>query len=32
MKPIEHLLSRWEALPVQVPFLEEERHLVIIRP
>jgi 16S rRNA (guanine527-N7)-methyltransferase len=22
----------WEALPVPVPFLEEERHLVVIRP
>jgi hypothetical protein len=22
----------WEALPLQVPFLDEERHLVIIRP
>ncbi len=31
MAPIEHLVSGWEALPVQVPFLNEERHLVIIR-
>ncbi|MDR2068286.1 MAG: 16S rRNA (guanine(527)-N(7))-methyltransferase RsmG [Spirochaetaceae bacterium] len=24
--------ASWEALPVPVPFLEEERHLVVIRP
>lgn len=32
MAPIESLITDWEALPVQVPFLNEERHLVIIKP
>jgi 16S rRNA (guanine527-N7)-methyltransferase len=25
------IAGRWEAVPLEVPFLEEERHLVIIR-
>jgi 16S rRNA (guanine527-N7)-methyltransferase len=32
MAPIESLIGSWEAIPVQVPFLNEERHLVVIRP
>jgi 16S rRNA (guanine527-N7)-methyltransferase len=32
MAPIESIVTAWEALPVQVPFLNEERHLVIIEP
>lgn len=32
MAPIGTLISNWEALPVQVPFLNEERHLVLIEP
>ena len=32
MAPVEKLCGSWEALPCPVPFLEEERHLVIIRP
>jgi len=32
MAPIETLIGTWEAIPVQVPFLNEERHLVLIRP
>lgn len=31
MRAVEYLTAGWEAMPVQVPFLEEERHLVIIR-
>lgn len=32
MAPIESLIGSWESIPVQVPFLNEERHLVVIRP
>lgn len=32
MAPIESLIGSWEAIPVHVPFLNEERHLVVIRP
>ncbi|MDR2485388.1 MAG: 16S rRNA (guanine(527)-N(7))-methyltransferase RsmG [Treponema sp.] len=31
MRAVEYLTAGWEAMPLQVPFLEEERHLVIIR-
>ena len=31
MAPLENPRIRWEALPCAVPFLEEERHLLIIR-
>jgi 16S rRNA (guanine527-N7)-methyltransferase len=31
MDAIRNLVPSWEALPLKVPFLEEERHLVIIR-
>ncbi|MDR2534582.1 MAG: 16S rRNA (guanine(527)-N(7))-methyltransferase RsmG [Treponema sp.] len=30
MGNIEHLLGTWEAVPVKPPFLEEERHLVVM--
>ncbi|MFP3090869.1 16S rRNA (guanine(527)-N(7))-methyltransferase RsmG [Treponema sp. TIM-1] len=30
--PLRDAAPSWEALPVPVPFLEEERHLVVIRP
>ena len=32
MAPLEKLCGSWEAIPCPVPFLEEERHMVIIRP
>ncbi|AEJ20516.1 16S rRNA (guanine(527)-N(7))-methyltransferase RsmG [Gracilinema caldarium] len=32
MAPIESLVTTWEAMPVQVPFLNEERHIVMIQP
>ncbi|MDR3171188.1 MAG: 16S rRNA (guanine(527)-N(7))-methyltransferase RsmG [Treponema sp.] len=31
MGAIQHLTGGWEAIPTPVPFLEEERHLVVIR-
>lgn len=30
MRPIEPLIGNWKAIPLRVPFLEEERHLVVI--
>jgi 16S rRNA (guanine527-N7)-methyltransferase len=30
--PLEKLCGGWEAIPCTVPFLDEERHLLIIRP
>ena len=32
MAPLEKLCSSWEAVPCPVPFLDEERHLLIIKP
>jgi 16S rRNA (guanine527-N7)-methyltransferase len=32
MTRVERLLGTWEAFPTPVPFLDEERHLVVIRP
>jgi 16S rRNA (guanine527-N7)-methyltransferase len=32
MAPLEKLCGKWEAIPYIVPFLDEERHLLIIRP
>jgi 16S rRNA (guanine527-N7)-methyltransferase len=32
MAAVEAMTGSWESLPCPVPFLEEERHLVIIRP
>lgn len=32
MTSIESLIGGWEAFPIHVPFLHEERHLVIISP
>ena len=32
MAPLEKLCGSWEAIPCHVPFLDEERHLLIIRP
>ena len=32
MRPLEKLCGGWEAIPYKVPFLEEERHLLIINP
>ena len=26
------IISNWEALPLEVPFLEEERHLLLVKP
>jgi 16S rRNA (guanine527-N7)-methyltransferase len=31
MGAIQHLTGGWEAIPTPVPFLDEERHLVVIR-
>jgi 16S rRNA (guanine527-N7)-methyltransferase len=31
MVAIRDLVPSWEALPLKVPFLEEERHLVVMR-
>ena len=31
MKPLEKHCGNWEALPYNVPFLDEERHLLVIR-
>ena len=32
MKPLEKLCGKWEALPCRVPFLNEKRHLLVIKP
>jgi 16S rRNA (guanine527-N7)-methyltransferase len=32
MGAVRELVGSWEAIPCPVPFLEEERHLVVIRP
>ena len=32
MAPLEKLCAGWEAVPCQAPFLDEERHLLIINP
>jgi 16S rRNA (guanine527-N7)-methyltransferase len=32
MAAVEKLTGPWEAVPLRVPFLEETRHLLIIRP
>jgi 16S rRNA (guanine527-N7)-methyltransferase len=32
MASVEHCTGGWDALPVRVPFLEEERHIVVISP
>ena len=32
MSPLENLCSSWEAIPCPSPFLDEERHLLIIKP
>jgi 16S rRNA (guanine527-N7)-methyltransferase len=32
MNAVEKTTGGWEALPCPVPFLDEERHLVLIRP
>nr|AGS52864.1 rRNA small subunit 7-methylguanosine (m7G) methyltransferase GidB [uncultured bacterium contig00011] len=32
MAPLEKFCSKWESIPYIAPFLEEERHLLIIRP
>ena len=32
MAPLEKLCNSWEAIPCTVPFLDEERHLLIIKP
>ncbi|MFP3041519.1 16S rRNA (guanine(527)-N(7))-methyltransferase RsmG [Treponema primitia] len=32
MDAVRELLGSWESIPCPVPFLDEERHLVIIRP
>jgi 16S rRNA (guanine527-N7)-methyltransferase len=31
MEAIRDLVPSWEAFPLKVPFLEEERHLVVMR-
>jgi len=32
MEPLETLCGKWEAIPCSVPFLDEERNLLVIRP
>jgi 16S rRNA (guanine527-N7)-methyltransferase len=32
MDAVRAMTGSWEAVPCPVPFLEEERHLVVIRP
>ena len=32
MAPLENLCGSWEAIPCPVPFLDEERHLLVIKP
>jgi 16S rRNA (guanine527-N7)-methyltransferase len=32
MSPLEKICGEWEALPCTVPFLNEERHLLVIKP
>ena len=32
MAPLEKLCGSWEAIPCSVPFLDEERHLLVISP
>ena len=31
MKPLQEMTIKWEAIPCKVPFLDEERHLLVIR-
>jgi 16S rRNA (guanine527-N7)-methyltransferase len=32
MRPLQKICENWEVIPYSVPFLEEERHLLIIKP